>query len=151
MAKRSQRTIGDVVRIDLGAGFHTYARVLQEAGFAFYDCRAQNEVPIAQVVASPVLFQIAVMNHAVTKGRWSVIGHVPPDKAPIKRLPQFIQDPLRPENFSIYENGAILPATRAEAAGLERAAVWDPEHVEDRLRDHYSGRPNKWLESMKFT
>jgi hypothetical protein len=32
--------------------------------------------------------------------------------------------------------------------GLERAAVWDPEHVEDRLRDHRAGVPNKWVESL---
>lgn len=36
------------------------------------------------------------------------------------------------------------PATRAQCAGLERTAVWDPEHLEDRLRDHRAGRPNRW-------
>jgi len=34
--------------------------------------------------------------------------------------------------------------------GLERAAVWGPSHVEDRLRDHYAGRKNKWVESLRI-
>jgi len=42
------------------------------------------------------------------------------------------------------------PASREECAGLEAAAVWEPEHVEDRLRDHFAGRPNKWVESLRI-
>ncbi|MGK9337961.1 hypothetical protein KXR65_18390, partial [Sinorhizobium meliloti] len=36
-----------------------------------------------------------------------------------------------------------------EADRLERAAVWSPEHVEDRLRDHLNGVSNKWWASMR--
>jgi hypothetical protein len=32
---------------------------------------------------------------------------------------------------------------------LERVAVWDPAHVEERIRDHYAGRPNAHLAYMK--
>lgn len=46
--------------------------------------------------------------------------------------------------------GGEEPASRQELEGLEVAAVWDPEHVEDRLRDHFSGRPNKWVESIRL-
>jgi hypothetical protein len=28
--------------------------------------------------------------------------------------------------------------------------VWAAEHVEDRLRDHYAGRPNQWVESLRI-
>jgi len=40
--------------------------------------------------------------------------------------------------------------TRKESQGLEAAAVWEPEHIEDRLRDHFDGKPNKWLESLRI-
>ena len=47
----------------------------------------------------------------------------------------------------VYSVGAMgsteRPARPEEAAGLERAAVWSAEHVEDRLRDHFDGVPNK--------
>jgi hypothetical protein len=48
------------------------------------------------------------------------------------------------------DQGYECPATLAECSGLERAAVWDPEHVVDRLRDHAAGRPNQWVESLKI-
>ena len=41
-------------------------------------------------------------------------------------------------------------ASLAECEALESAAVWEPDHVEDRLRDHYAGRPNRWVESLRI-
>jgi len=90
------------------------------------------------------------MNHAVTRGRWKIVGHIPLEEALVVPRPHFIQDALKPESFSIYERGAIRPATKEECIGLEREAVWDPTHAEDRVRDHYLGRKNKWLESLKI-
>ena len=61
----------------------------------------------------------------------------------------FIQDPINGE-FSIYSDGGkIVPATPEEIVGLESASVWDPGHVEDRLRDYFLGVPNKWEVSLK--
>jgi hypothetical protein len=148
--KRQSEAIGDVVRIDLGDGFHTYARKLEEGIFAFYDCRVKEELPIDQIISCPILFQVPVMAYAVKRGRWEVIGRAPLDDVLKNPSPRFMQDALRPQVFSIYEKGKIRPATKEECVGLEREAVWDPEHVEDRLRDHYAGRKNKWVESLKM-
>jgi hypothetical protein len=46
--------------------------------------------------------------------------------------------------------GVERPATREECFGLERAAVWDPEHVVSRLDDHFAGRPNAWVDLMRL-
>jgi hypothetical protein len=148
--KRQKRRRGDVVQIHLGDGFHSYARVLEEALFAFYDSRTTDDWPIDKIIACQILFSIAVMNHAVTRGRWKIIGHLPLDEALLVARPQFMQDILKPESFSIYERGKIRPATKEECIGLECAAVWDPAHAEDRIRDHYLGEKNKWLESLKI-
>ena len=59
-----------------------------------------------------------------------------------------MQDVITKE-FSIYHQGNILPATYEEIKNLECAAVWEPEHVEDRLRDYFSGVPNVWVEDLK--
>ncbi|GGM57342.1 hypothetical protein GCM10011608_47820 [Micromonospora sonchi] len=41
------------------------------------------------------------------------------------------------------------PAGPAEdCVGLERAAVWDAAHIEERLRDQHAGRPNPHLEHL---
>jgi len=148
--KSQKRVVGDMVRIDLGEGIHSYARVLDKDLYAFYDCRAQEDPSIALIAANHILFKVAVMRYAITRGHWKVIGHAPLEAALLKPPLQFMQDILRPDQFSIYENGKMRSATREECLGLERVAAWDPEHVEDRLRDHYAGRPNKWVESLEM-
>jgi hypothetical protein len=58
-------------------------------------------------------------------------------------------DVLDPDHYQIIDDeGNIRDATREETEGLEPAAVWEPEHIADRLEDHYAGRPNRWLKSM---
>jgi hypothetical protein len=148
-AKPRKRILGDVLKIMLGDGTHTYARVLPDASYAFYDSRGTEEVPVQQVILMPVLFIVAAMDDAVKEGRWIVVGHAPFNGDPVLP-PKFIQDPLDKNKFSLYENGLIRPAKRQECIGLERAAVWDPANVEDRLRDHYAGRKNETLELQKI-
>ena len=144
------RVAGDIVRIDLGDGFHTYARVLSEALFAFYDGRITDKLSIDQIIALPILFQVPVMDHAVKRGRWVVVGNAPLDDTLLNPPPRFLQDALKKNLFRIYERGQTRPASKEECLGLEREAVWEPAHVEDRLRDHYAGRKNKWVESLKI-
>jgi len=148
--KAPKRVVGDIVKIPLGDGWHSYARVLPEASYAFYDSRVNGDDPVEEIIARPILFFAAVMGYAIKKSRWPIVGHVPSEDQ-LKAPPRFIQDALNKDRFEVYEDGKIRPSTRAECAGLECAAVWDPEHVEDRLRDHYAGRKNKWVESLKVT
>ena len=139
-----------MVRIDLGDGTHTYATVMAEACFAFYDARTTADLAAGAVVARPVLFIVPVMDHAVTRGRWLRVGHVPLAGALAEPPLLFVQDKIDPAKFFVYRDGEMKPATRADCEGLECCAAWDPTHVEDRLRDHYAGRPNEWLESMRI-
>ena len=143
---RSQRiAIGDIVRIELDNDSHSYACVLPHASFAFYDYCGNEELPIEEIVRKPILFFAAVMARATKTGRWSKEGHceLDPHLAP---PPKFIQDPLNPKSFSLYFNdGRIVPSSREECTGLERCSVWEPEHIEERIRDHFAGRENRWL------
>jgi hypothetical protein len=148
--KAQERVVGDVVKIDLGDGTSTYARVLEEALFAFYDSRVPDDIPIDRVVTLPILFQVPVMDHAIKRGRWVSIGNIPLDFSLLNPPPRFMQDALRKDVFHLYEKGQKRPASKEECIGLEREAVWEPAHVEDRLRDHYAGRKNKWVESLKI-
>ena len=144
-----RRKVGGIVKIDLGDGTRTYARVLPAASFAFYDARSTDDLPLQTVIERPILFFAAVINRAINSGRWPLVGYLALDDK-IRRPPTFIQDPLRKDSFSIYEGGDIRSATKDQCAGLERMAVWSPEHIEDRLRDHYAGRKNRWLEALKI-
>ena len=153
--KRTRRMVGQVVEIDLGDGLKAYGRVLEEPLLAFYDKLVRDGVlpPLTEVADWPVAFKIWVMNHAITKGRWKVIGSLPLS-ADMQVRPGFFKQDAMNGRLSIYDYDAApnyeRPASRAECETLECAAVWDPEHVEDRLRDHFAGRPSKWTESLRI-
>ncbi|MBM9549246.1 immunity 26/phosphotriesterase HocA family protein [Leptospira sp. 201903074] len=151
--KKQKRTLGHIVRIDLGRGDYCFAQILKVASYAFYDIKTKDkDIPVAEIQKRPVLFVCAVYDYAVTEGHWEKIGKV--DKGfEITEFPmKFIQDELNPKKFELYNpvTGEITPASRKECEGLERAAVWKPEHVEDRLRDHFNGIPNQWVKSLKI-
>lgn len=149
--KRLRRAeTGDVVKITLGKDVLTYAQALENPLFAFYDRESKTEMQIADIVRLPIAFEIYVVNSAVTSGRWTVVGNVrlSPELLVLPKF--FIEDGLKRGSFRVKQGEREWHAVRDDCIGLERAAVWDAEHVEDRLRDHYAGRPNKWLESLRI-
>jgi hypothetical protein len=96
------------------------------------------------------LFVVAVHKNAYSAGRWgSPISRMGKDFLP--PIPFFFrQDVINPANCEIVDHdGNSRPVTPKECVGLERSAVWSAEHVEKRLLDHYEGRENAFLESMK--
>ncbi|WNG21438.1 hypothetical protein F0U63_47110 [Cystobacter fuscus] len=144
--KRIRRVEGAVVSIDLGDGTHGFGRVLERPLFAFYDLRGERIPPIEEIIAKPVLFKICVMDHAVTAGTWPVVGSSPLE--PSMRESPFFFKQDGPGRFWRYRSGQETPASRSEIEGLERAAVWEPIHVVDRLKDHFAGRENIWVKSL---
>lgn len=149
-SKRVRRRVGDVVSIPLSQMRFGFGWVLEEPLVAFFDHEDANRQPSAEQIAQyPVAFRIWVMNHAITEGRWPVIGRVAITQE-LKEAPWFFkQDPLS-GRLTITRDGAVeIPSTLEQCSHLERAAVWEPEHVEERLRDHFAGMPNKWVNSMR--
>ncbi len=150
MAKRKiPITVGDILKIDLGDGAICFARALAEPAYAFYDLKVEVVPDLRTVILTPVLFTVWVMNHAVTSGRWEIIGNFPLEKN-LEITPKFFkQDPIN-KKLCIYFQGKEIPASIEECEKLERAAVWEPGHIEDRLRDYFAGRPNQWVDLMKI-
>ncbi len=118
---------------------------------AFFDRKFDERPSIEEIVEDPIAFQICVMKYAVGKQYWTVIGNtdVPSEVMSADRFFKFDQIARK---FSIYEAGGTeTPATFSDVADLECAAVWDPEHVESRLEDHYAGIENKWVKLLAPT
>lgn len=149
MARKQERRSGDFLKIAMEDGTFCFARVLHEPYVAFYELHSVEERPIDEIARSRVMFKLAVMNRAITNGRWRVIGNLPLEEELRLPIETFKQDPIS-KRLYIYVNGIETPAAREDCEGLERAAVWDPDHVEDRLRDHFAGVPNKWVESLSL-
>lgn len=147
--KKQKRTIGAIVKVPLENGYHTYARILKY-DFAFYDFRTKEEVTdLQKIISAPILFITTVNDYSVTRGLWLKIGTIPLEEKLLILPPQFVQNPLNPEQFFIVENGIRRPATKDECQGLERSAVWTPEGIQDRLNDHYAGRKNFYVDRDK--
>jgi hypothetical protein len=130
-----------------------YSRILPKAEYAFYDIISEERInDIEKLQNTPILFIIAVYKFAVTKGRWKKIGFKELN-AKLQILPmKFIEDVLNPGSFSLYKpkTGEMTPTTKDKCIGLERSAVWEPEHVEERLLAHFENRPCKWMEQLRL-
>lgn len=140
---------GAVLRIDLDERRHTYARMLSDRPYlAIYDSVTEANLAVEEVVARPMLFVLAVSHRAYQ--RWPKVGEVPLARAPAAIPEFFMQDMFNPRQCQIMDyQGNARPASPEECVGLERAAVWHPEHVEQRLRDHLAGRENAHLAYMQ--
>jgi hypothetical protein len=153
-SKRVRRRAGDILKINLGGGIHSYAQVAEEPLIVFFDEAGSEEVQLDRIIRLPALFRIWVHNDAVKKGIWPVIGNqqLAPKHA---AEPYFYKQDAVTGRLSLYhssfaDTGWERPASATDCEGLECAAVWDAEHVEDRLRDHFAGQSNRWVDSIRI-
>jgi hypothetical protein len=139
---------GAVISKQLDDGWTYYARLLEFPWAVFYRYRTKTAAEDAKTVAShPVLFTIAVHKSLLTDGGWEGFGYLPLDGSLQPPDAQAVWDD--PDHCQIIDrDGEMRPATPAECKGLEPAAVWEPEHVADRLQDAFAGRQNRWLRDL---
>ena len=136
---RQRWTKGAVLEVPLSSGVLVKAQMLKEPEFAFFHPEDEDLL----------LFRLWVHKSAYNTGRWTKIGKAAIRQDLTRQVDRFKQDPISGQ-LSIYRDEIDLPATVSDCEGLERAAVWDPHHVESRLEDELAGRPNKWVESLKM-
>lgn len=147
MAPRKKRwTSGSIVKIPLPDGTHTYGLLREEPLISVFDVRTVEDLAAEDVARRPVLFAVWVMARAL--GLWPVVGVVTLSPA-MKRAESFVKRDRISGRVSTYTEGRERPPEPNEPEMLEVAAVWEPEHVVDRVGDHYAGRPNKWAESLR--
>jgi hypothetical protein len=152
MAKQ-RITTGAILEVNIEGQYYVYTQILGKAGYAFFDYKSKEKLEDLTVLLSArILFILSVYDDIITKGEWLKVGKLPIRSDLLVQPLQFIQDNLNPNNFEHYNpnTGEITKATREECEGLERAAVWEANHVEDRIRDYYLGVPNIWVEQLKI-
>lgn len=136
MEIRQRRVVGAILKIPIDDRSHGYCWTLPEVDFGVFDLRAGSDLPIEDIIRHPILFRVAVNNSAWNKGRWLRVGKAAPPPEVLAPVPTYILDPID-GRYSIYLLGDIRPATPEECVGLQPCEVWSPQHVEDRLRDHF--------------
>ncbi|WP_318837553.1 Imm26 family immunity protein [Psychrobacillus glaciei] len=131
--KRRRIKFGDVYAIPLPNGKYAYGRVFADAGFGVYEHIGESmaDTPISE----DYQFNVGVYQHALSSGKWTFI-----ENRPFKKEeeafppPTCIIDSISGE-YSIYHKGEIRSATKSECEGLEITAVWDANHITDRIMD----------------
>ena len=147
-AKRQKITIGSIIEIPIEGKYFVYAQILPQSLYAFFDYRSTEPiVDFSCLNSAPVLFVIPVYDYVVTKGIWLKVGKMPIREDLVKKSKKYyIYDEISGK-YSKYDSytGEIFSSTKEDIRGLERAAVWAENHVEDRIRDYYNHVPCLWL------
>lgn len=145
-----RRKVGDIVAIKLADGCFGFGRVLDEPLMAFYNHKADGiDESVEEIISHSIIFKVWVMNSAITSGRWVVIGNKPIDEE-LKMPAIFYKQDFITKKLYLYCDGKQTSASFEECFGLEKAAVWEAGHIEDRLMDYFLGKSNKWVEMLRL-
>jgi Immunity protein 26 len=140
---------GTFLRIPLSDGSYAYGRVLDYAVVAFYNHRTTEPASDLDEIASmSVLFRLSV--RLPIPDEWKVLGRRDLEGEVAKPVVEFRQDVADFTKSIIFDSaGMKRQAEPEECVGIERAAVWDAHHVEERLLDKFMGRPNATEERLR--
>jgi hypothetical protein len=141
---------GMFVRIPLANGSFGYGRALADPYMAFYDYNTKIPVDdIDEIGAKPILFRQAV-RLTRSSSKWTQLGQRNLDEEAAEPVVRFMQDLADFRKCTIFDSaGMRRDVGPEECIGLERAAVWEAHHIEQRLLDHFLGRPNVVVEEMR--
>ncbi len=141
---------GAVVSVPLDDRYHVYAQMLESPEYAFFDCRTLDKLTAREAAALPVLFRLWVTATGHSQGRWRKVGSAPVPPALQVPVRRYNQDILRPQNILLTLDGRTGSlVSPAECDGFECAAVWGAQSVEDRVRSHYAGVPDRRAVSLR--
>ncbi|OJT18525.1 hypothetical protein BO221_41465 [Archangium sp. Cb G35] len=148
MRKQKHKT-GTFVRIALADGSYGYGRLLESPYIAFYEHRTTSlDSDLDGIASKPILFKTAVRHLALDS--WEFIGWRALEEHLTQPLVRFMQDVGDFRRCTIFDTaGNERAAEPRECVGLERAAVWEKESIEERLLDSLLGRPNADEERLK--
>ncbi len=129
--KKKKINLGDVYEIALPDGNFAYGRIFQDGCIGIY--KEISSIPKQIPESEAYLFVVGVYEDVLKSGDWEIVGNVPfkaeDDAWP---PPMCIIDKISGE-YSIYHQGEITDATEDQCTGMEEAAVWEAEHIIDRI------------------
>ncbi|RAJ77246.1 immunity protein 26 of polymorphic toxin system [Chitinophaga dinghuensis] len=143
--------IGEVFRIPVEGKVHAYARVIRKLIFDVYAFFTEEEINIANLLERPVAFTIGLHVDVFKKSDWEVIGCVSLSEEETRRKIVFFRQGVLNLNdcWLVDLEGRETKVGPQDCIGVERLAVWDYEHVEERLRNLYMNKKDLMVEHMK--
>lgn len=131
-------SLGAVCQISLPDGRYAYGRIFKDASIAIY--RTVTLRPKSPPIGErEYRFVVGIYDDVPGSARCPIVGQdafaVNEDPWP---PPCKVVDPITGA-LRIYHRGEMRPATDDDGTdGLERAAVWDLDHLTERIRDSLS-------------
>ena len=124
--------VGDVFQIPLPDGRFAYGRIYRDASVGIY--RKVSEKPNNPPLGSrDFLFIVGMYRDVPYSNNWPNVGKDPfPTIESEWPPPMFVKDVIS-GSYQIYHRGTFRDADRSEVSDLEEAAVWDSDHIIDRI------------------
>jgi hypothetical protein len=140
---------GALFKVPAGDDYGYGVMLSQFPYMAFYGKSAVSDEQGLPV--GPPLFVVLVTKAAYSTGRWGKPLRLLPENETIPILKFFSQSVINKFDCKIIDPVAHRKVTArpSECIGLEREAVWSPEHIESRILDTYAGRPNIYADSLQ--
>ena len=130
--KKAKIKLGDIFQIPLPNGKFAYGRVYRDACIAIY--QEMTDLPNQVPKEEKFQFIVGFYQDILKTGQWQLVGNRPfQNKDEEWPPPMFVIDKIS-GGFSIYHKGEFSKSKKEECLGLEEAAVWDAEHIIDRIR-----------------
>ncbi|UHA74903.1 Imm26 family immunity protein [Paenibacillus sp. 481] len=129
--KRKRIKLGDVYAIPLSDGMFSFGRRFKDASIAIYSHVSSSIEDVPQ--DEDYQFIVGVYDDVLKSGQWPVIENRPfGNEEEAWPPPAYVIDKLT-GGYSIYYKGEMRKASKQECDGLEIAAVWEAEHIIDRI------------------
>lgn len=130
-AKRIKPQVGDIFEIRLPDNRFAYGKVFRDASIGVYEKIFSS--PAEPPINSSFAFIVGLYSDILKSGMWPIVSHEPFDSVEAEWPPPACIKDVISGGYSIYHKGEIRASTAEECVGLEKAAVWDADHVIDRI------------------
>jgi hypothetical protein len=130
-AKRIKPQVGDIFEIRLPDDRFAYGKVFRDASIGVYEKIFSS--PAEPPINSSFAFIVGLYDDILKSGMWPIVSHEPFGSVEAEWPPPACIKDVISGGYSIYHKGEIRASTAEECVGLEKAAVWDADHVIDRI------------------
>lgn len=149
MNKKVTPNSGAIVKIPLPDGTHTYARILIDDTYAFYDAKTTVDISgLESIIQKPILFMAWVDIFGLQEGWWTIVGNIPLEGKLKNFYPRYFNaSPTDESNVNFYEiyMDEIEDAIEKDWIGdgkTQLGGLHGRVHIESRIMDYFEGRRN---------
>ncbi|MDP4147334.1 MAG: Imm26 family immunity protein [Bacillota bacterium] len=129
--RRRQLKLGDVYAIPLANGKYAYGRSFKDACIAIYKHIGDNIYDIPKT--EEYQFTVGIYKDVLQSGQWLIVDSRPFKDDDEAWPPPMCTIDMISGRYSIYHKGQFRASSKSECDGLEQAAVWEAEHIVDRI------------------